>query len=304
MIATPLVSIVLPTFNRAQYLRQTLAAVFAQTFCNWQLIVADDGSGEETRSLLRSLRNEPRVKLFLLAHTGNPAGVRNAALRAADGELIAFLDSDDLWMPEKLQKQVAALRDHPECGWCYTRFVRIDEDGEILKNEPNLNWTAHPDAYFEQVVRGQVAIRTPCVLVRRQLVVETGGFDEALHSCEDYDLWMRLALRSEALVLQETLVRIRLDRGSHSHTCRNILVDRDRSLKKLQGLVHPSQRPVLRRERALNAQKLARSCLSLNQRAAALSALAGSLHYAWRYPIWWRATAGTLMRAALSASNR
>src|SRR5882672_10472844 len=106
------VSIILPTFNRLEFLRPAIDSVFAQTFMDWDLIIADDGSAEPTRAYLRTLVSQPRVKVIWLAHTGNLSAVRNAALRAAQGEYIAFLDSDDLWMPVKLKHQMAALRAH------------------------------------------------------------------------------------------------------------------------------------------------------------------------------------------------
>src|SRR5580698_5420059 len=116
----PVVSIILPTFERLQYLRATVASVYRQTVQDWELIVADDGSETETRAYLRTLEADSRVKLLWLEHTGIPAIVRNAALHAARGEYVAFLDSDDLWTPEKLSQQLALLRSRPGCGWCYT----------------------------------------------------------------------------------------------------------------------------------------------------------------------------------------
>ena len=93
--ATPLVSVIVPTFNRLLYLRPAVASVFAQTLVDWELIIADDGSDEHTRAYLSALQSEPRVSIIWLPHCGNPAAVRNRALRQARGEYLAFLDSDD-----------------------------------------------------------------------------------------------------------------------------------------------------------------------------------------------------------------
>src|SRR6516225_703931 len=128
----PLVSIILPTFGRLKYLRPTVAAVYRQTLEDWELIIADDGSEEATRAYLRTLEGDRRVELVWLAHTGIPAIVRNAALRRARGEYVAFLDSDDLWAPEKLSRQVATLRSRPGCRWCYTAVSHIDGSGQPL----------------------------------------------------------------------------------------------------------------------------------------------------------------------------
>ena len=106
---TPLVSIVLPTFGRLHYLRATIQSIYRQTWPDWELLIADDGSDSQTREYLHSLTNESRVRVIWLEHTGVPAVVRNAGVRAARGEYVAFLDSDDLWTPQKLALQIQTL---------------------------------------------------------------------------------------------------------------------------------------------------------------------------------------------------
>src|SRR2546423_477819 len=97
----PVVSIILPTFNRLKFLRPAVDSVFAQTFTDWELIIADDGSDAETSTYLATVDNPPRTRVLWRSHTGIPAAVRNAALREAAGTYVAFLDSDDLWVPQK-----------------------------------------------------------------------------------------------------------------------------------------------------------------------------------------------------------
>ena len=125
----PWVSIVVPTFDRLEYVRPALDSVFAQTFSDWDLIIADDGSGEDLHAYLRDLGSRPRVKVVWLPHRGIPAAVRNAAVREATGTHVAFLDSDDLWAPRKLERQIALLTARPECGWSYTAFRQVDRQG-------------------------------------------------------------------------------------------------------------------------------------------------------------------------------
>src|SRR5689334_3462667 len=105
----PLVAIVLPTFGRLHYLRSTVDCIYRQTFEDWELIIADDGSDAETREYLHSA-GDSRVRVIWLSHTGVPAIVRNAALREARARYVAFLDSDDLWAPQKLERQVQTLQ--------------------------------------------------------------------------------------------------------------------------------------------------------------------------------------------------
>ena len=117
---SPAVSIIVPTFNRLRLIRKTLASVFEQTFEDWELLIADDGSGAETQAYLQSIDDPPRIRVLWLPHSGKPATARNAALREAKGEYVAFLDSDDLWTPKKLQTQIASLRRPGGRRWGYT----------------------------------------------------------------------------------------------------------------------------------------------------------------------------------------
>src|SRR5215472_4108255 len=166
-IQKPLVSIILPTFGRLNYLRPTVDSVYRQTLHDWELIIADDGSDEETQAYLRILGSDGRVKLVRLRHTGIPAIVRNAAVREACGEYLAFLDSDDLWSPEKLARQVATLRSRPNCGWCYTAVSHIDGSGRPLTEPVFGAWLPCQGSVFERLVTGPVAVRTPSVLAKR-----------------------------------------------------------------------------------------------------------------------------------------
>jgi glycosyltransferase involved in cell wall biosynthesis len=293
----PLVSIVLPTFGRLQYLRPTVASVYRQTLQDWELIVADDGSDEETRAYLRTLEGDHRIKLVWLAHTGVPAIVRNAALREARGEFIAFLDSDDLWAPEKLARQVATLRSQPTCGWSYTAVSHIDESGQPLAEQPFGPWIPYSGAVFERLVTGPALIRTPTVLAARELIAQVGGFDESIRSAEDYDLWLRLALVSDVALVDELLVQVRRHEANHSRRYWEIaFVGRDRSLKKLQPRVGINQRALLRAERTSNAVKLAARHASVGNRTRMLRALYGALPYSWASPLWWLALVKTPLR--------
>ena len=123
----PLVSVVLPAFDRLSCLRQAVDSVFRQTWRQWELVISDDGSGPDTRAFLASLR-DPRVHVVWLPHSGNPGRARNAALAAARGSHVAFLDSDDLWEPDKLAAQLDGLRASPGRRWCYTAVAYMDAD--------------------------------------------------------------------------------------------------------------------------------------------------------------------------------
>ena len=133
MSERPLVSIVMPTYDRLQFLPATVESIFAQTFRDWELIVADDGSSAPATEYLRALELRERVRVLWRPHTGNAGKTRNAAIEHVRAPFIAFMDSDDLWAPTKLEAQLAKMRAEPECGWSYSAFVVIErKDGAVV----------------------------------------------------------------------------------------------------------------------------------------------------------------------------
>jgi glycosyltransferase involved in cell wall biosynthesis len=297
----PRVSIVLPSFNRLKFLRSAVDSVFAQSFTGWELIVADDGSDEETCDYLDTLVGPAGVKVLRLPHSGNPGAVRNAACRVAGAEYIAFLDSDDVWHPQKLALQVASLDSHPDRGWGDTAFAAIDEAGNLLTGERARRWPASEGWILEGLIKMKSVIAIPTVMVRRQLLERSGGFDTGQRMCEDYDLWLRLAGLSEIDGVHETLVFVRVHQ-EHFHRYPAVFEDRSRALEKL--LRNGLDRPVLallRRERARAAADLARSQAVLGGRLAALCTLAKSSQYSWTFRDWWIRGAYSAARAVAPA---
>jgi glycosyltransferase involved in cell wall biosynthesis len=282
-----IVSVVVPTFNRLRFLRPAIESVFAQTFADWELIVADDGSDLETKQYLQALADDPRVTVIWLPHTGKPSMVRNAGVSKAAGEYIAFLDSDDLWAPRKLERQIETLRERVNCRWSYTAFLQVDESGDALPEEARRPWIPHEGDILEQVVTGRAQIRTPSVLASRELIAQAGGFDEGLLSGEDFDLWLRLALRSEVAIVDEPLVYVRRHPNSHTSDWQSAFAGRDSFLKRHQQLVGGRRRALMREERMRNALKLAATHAELGAQGRMFRALWESLAYSWTYPRWW-----------------
>ena len=298
-MAQPIVSIVMPTFNRMEFLPATVESVFLQTMREWELIVADDGSDQTTLDYLESLTRDERVRLLRLNRSGNPGAARNAGIAAARGALLAFLDSDDLWVPNKLERQLAALRVNRECRWSYTAFVMVDAEGTPLPPERNRPWIPHGGDIFTQTVRTTASIRLPSVLASTDLVREAGGFDTAIDRSEDYDLWLRLALRSPVCVVDEPLIRVRRYPSNENRPPGSAHLARDYSLRKLAGQLTGAQRTLVREERSRNALARAAAVAARGERRRSAAIVWDSLTFSWRYPHWWLGAAKTLARACL-----
>jgi glycosyltransferase involved in cell wall biosynthesis len=204
-MSEPLVSVILPTYNRAALLAEALASVVAQTFEDWECIVADDGSTDGTPDVLARTADS-RLRHLTMTHSGNPAVPRNAALGVARGRLLAFLDDDDLWTPEKLATQIPLLAGG-RFRWSYTGFVKVDGQGRE-------SWRSTPDRLpgghiLGALLETRAAIALPTVIAERALLAEVGGFDEALRTREDYALWLSLAERAPVAVTPERLTIVR-----------------------------------------------------------------------------------------------
>jgi glycosyltransferase involved in cell wall biosynthesis len=283
----PLVSIIVPTFNRLKYLRRTIESVFQQTFHDWELLVADDGSTGETQAYLSELHDPPRVKVLWLPHTGRPSVARNAALREAQGDYIAFLDSDDSWLPAKLQMQTESLRCHPSRRWGYTRFVLVDESGVPTAWQRTHSWPVPDGWIFDNLVRSQTVIAVPSVLASRALLQQVGGFDEDLIMCEDYDLWLRLAAISEVDAIDEPCTLV-TRHAEHSGSAIISFQDCARVFQKVldaDGTEHLHS--IVREKLAEVAYGLASNQAARGDRRSAVRTLLSSVRSCWRYPHWW-----------------
>jgi glycosyltransferase involved in cell wall biosynthesis len=300
---SPAVSIILPTYDRLEFLRPAIDSVFAQIFGDWELLIADDGSGADTREYLRTLDDPPRIRVIWLPHSGRPSVVRNAALREAQGEYVAFLDSDDLWLPKKLQTQIASLRCHAARKWSYTKFALVDGSGGPTASATARCWAAPSGWILEPLLKEQTVIALPSVVVSRRLLEELGAFDEELVMCEDDELWFRLAAHSEVDGVDEPLTLIRRH-GQHSGN--DIIAWQDRR-RVFEKVLHAGPgghlESILRKLRAQMSVGLAKSQAVSGKRIDALGTLFSSAPYSWRYPQWWfgalRATARAFAPASL-----
>ena len=212
-MSTPAVSVVIPAFRVAPYIAETLDSVLAQTCQDFEILVVDDGSpdDEALRAAVAPYRDRIR---YLEQPQGGPSKARNTAIAAARGEFLAFLDGDDLWAPEFLAAQLATLVREPDVVlvWADSQPFGAGADGaSLMAGAPPAG-----DCDLAALLTAGCVVITSTVVARRQAVIEAGGFDESLHRCEDFDLWLRLALRGRLRYTRQVLGRRRLHPSSQS----------------------------------------------------------------------------------------
>lgn len=193
----PAVSVVVPTFNRSSQLIEAIESVFAQTFQDFELIIVDDGSDDDTARAVAA-HSETKIKYIKIAHSGRPAVARNTGVRSALGKYIAFLDSDDIWMPDKLAFQVDLMDRNPEVGLSYVlyrEFSSLGLSATILPKPSDRLCGAGKEVFKRLYLKS--AIPNSGVMIRKEVIRAVGVFDEDIKaiSVEDLDLWLRIVLR-------------------------------------------------------------------------------------------------------------
>ncbi len=197
--APPLVSIITPpTFNRERTITQAVESVLAQSYSHWELIIVDDGSRDSTREKLASYLDDERIHYHFQENQGQSIA-RNLALQYARGELLCFLDSDDLWVPEKLEKQVALMEAHPKVDVLHSDEIMIDEQGRELSRKNMRRYSGR--IARQMLVDNSVSINT--VMARRKCFDAMGGFSGRYGVADDYDIWLRFSARFTFLYVPE-----------------------------------------------------------------------------------------------------
>ena len=200
------VSVVIPTYNRADFVREAIASVLRQDYPAIELIVVDDGSRDGTAAVVRGF--EPAVRYVWQENRGVSAA-RNRGVAASTGDLIAFLDSDDLWLPRKVSAQVAYFEANAEAQACHTDEIWIRRGVRV--NERRIHHKQGGWQFLASLPR--CLISPSAIMMRRTLWDRLDGFDESLPACEDYDLWLRLTAVVPVGFLPERLV---IKRGGHA----------------------------------------------------------------------------------------
>jgi len=220
----PQVSIIIPTFNCAHYLERAIESVLAQTFTDYEIIVADDGSTDNTRELIG--RYDGRINYLYQTNRGL-SSARNLALSKASGDLIAYVDADDMWYPHKLETQVGFLATHPECGFVHSDFTVIDEANRVTHRRFNHEPPRQvPQGACLMDLLRRCHIQIPTVVERRDCFDRAGNFDERLKNVQDYFHWISVAMNGMAIgYVDEPLAMYRRTAGSLSSSQRWVLED-------------------------------------------------------------------------------
>lgn len=197
-----LVSVIIPTLNRAHLLAQAIQSVLDQRLTDFELIIVDDGSTDDTPTGVNAY-NDPRIRYIRQANAGVSAA-RNRGIQEASGRYIAFLDDDDLFLPTKLEKQVAYLEAHPEMAMVHSRYVILDAKNNLIETIPS---QGAGQLYLPFLKSCTVAL--PTVMLRREIFDAVGLFDQSMTIGEDIHLWIRIAKHYPIGEIQEPLVKIR-----------------------------------------------------------------------------------------------
>lgn len=243
---SPFVSVIMPAYNARPYIGEAIRSVLDQDYPNLELIVVDDGSSDGTADEARLFGE--RVRVYERTN-GGPAAARNFGLSVAQGELIAFLDADDIWLPGKLAAQVSHLQAHPEIGMVFSRFLfwypepngkfappRIPKMGAAASEivHEHSGWIYCPLLYDSIVT-------IISVLIRRSVIETVGGFNEQLRTGEDYDYWLRVSRIVQATKLSKNFACYRIHPQSTTHVSRMVCNEYQVLKKNLQkyGLTGP-----------------------------------------------------------------
>jgi glycosyltransferase involved in cell wall biosynthesis len=284
-MTAPLVSVILPTHNRAKTLRRAIDSVLMQTYRELELVIIDDGSTDETSSLLASY-DDPRIKLLTPGRLGSAAKARNHGLKHARGEFVAFQDSDDVWLVEKLARQVAFAQEHPQTAMTVCGYILYFVGQAPRYYGKELLDDGHD---FRSLFSGHGSpISTPAWLVRRDALVQLGGFDETLNMWEDWELSIRLEAYGRFQMLNEPLV---LQFGAADSVNRNAAM-RSLTVETVMKK-HPQWLSPSRRVRANHARRFMMFEVEAGQIGRAWHYLLQALAYD---PFYWKTWASIALR--------
>jgi len=252
------VSVIIPTFNRAMKTARAVASVLYQTYTDYEIIVVDDGSQDNTEDILSQFGR--RLRYIALPFNQGVSVARNRGIRESQAQWVAFLDSDDYWLPQKLEVQMAFFKSRPETLICQTQEIWI-RNGRYAN--PKKRHLKPSGDLFEPSLR-LCLVSPSAVMLRRSLMEEVGLFDEDLPVCEDYDLWLRIACRHPIFLIGD---RLTVKEGGHPDQLSSRYTGMDRFrikalLKLLEGeRLNGEQRQAVLEELSLKCRIYGKGCI-------------------------------------------
>ena len=208
----PAVSVVIPLYNSEETIGAAIKSVLDQTFKDFELIVIDDGSTDDSVNIVRSFQDD-RIHLFLFENSGAPTA-RNRGIEKAKGELVAFIDSDDVWTAEKLADQVNAVSNNPTVGLVYSWSDYIDTQGEFVCSGKRVIASEDLEKNYAALLVSNFLENGSTPLIRRKVLDDLGGFDTSLKSSQDLDLYLRIAIKYRFIAVPKVQVKYRIMPGS------------------------------------------------------------------------------------------
>lgn len=215
----PKVSVIIPVYNSSKYVSEAIASVFAQTYQDFEIIVIDDGSTDNSREIIEDFIEKYPSKInYIYQKNKGIAGARNTGIKNAKGSLIALLDADDKWHPARLEKEIVIIESSPQIGLVHSNLMSISEDGIPLENfKRNKKYLS--GYIFKHLFLRSADIGSPTVLFRKDCCMNVGLFDENIvcMGCDDRDMWLRIAQKYRVEYINEILAYHRLHNTNFSN---------------------------------------------------------------------------------------
>jgi glycosyltransferase involved in cell wall biosynthesis len=220
----PRVTIIIPAYNAAAFLHDALNSVLRQTYSDWEVVLIDDGSTDNTRTLVNSYQESFNGKLKYIYQTnrGLPAA-RNTGIQNAHGEFIALLDADDVWLEERLERGVALMDGNPGLGLVHAKVARINVTGDIIERPPAPSRKYLSGMIAHHIYTRRAHLLCPTILFRKRCFDVVGPFDESMCATEDRDMWFRIARLYPVAYIEDVLAHYRISASSMSRNLERML---------------------------------------------------------------------------------
>jgi hypothetical protein len=239
MSARPKVSICIPAYNHEKYVAVCLESVLNQSFSDLEVVITDDCSTDGTVDVIKSI-SDPRIRLFQSTQNRGTSATANKNIQEARGEFLCLLASDDMFHPQKVEKQLAFLKSHPNTGAVFSYMRYIDEDGVPFSDHPNYRYIDVENRSREEWLRSFFfegnALAAPTVMVRRDVLDRVGPFDSRLRQTQDFDLWIRMCFHYDVHIIPERLVDYRI-RANQQNTSANTPENQAQTLWELSKIL-------------------------------------------------------------------